>query len=102
MLKGLQERRKNMTEKMIKSKVKKLKALEAREQELTKQSEAIKAEFWRDMEAKGADELHTKNFIFRWKEIISSRLDGKALKEALPDIYILYAKQTATRRFTIA
>ena len=91
-----------MTEKMIESRVKKLKAIELKQQELTKQAEAIRAELQQDMEAKGADELHTKNFIVRWKKIIGQRLDTKALKEALPDIYNLYTKQTATRRFTIA
>lgn len=91
-----------MTEKMIEARVKKLKSIELRQQELTKQAEAIRAELQQDMEAKGADELHTKNFIVRWKEIISSRLDTKALKEALPDIYSLYTKQTSIRRFTIA
>lgn len=91
-----------MTEKMIEARVKKLKAIETRQQELTKQAEAIRAELQQDMEAKGADELHTKNFIVRWKQIIGQRLDTKALKEALPDIYSLYTKQTATRRFTIA
>ena len=54
------------------------------------------------MEAKGTDELRTKHFTVRWKEIIGSRLDTKALKMALPDIYSLYSRQTATRRFTIA
>lgn len=48
------------------------------------------------------DELKTKNFIVRWKEIISNRLDGKALKAALPDVYGQFCKPTASRRFTIA
>lgn len=91
-----------MTEKMIEARVKKLRDIEAQQQELTAKADAIRAELQNDMEKKGTDELRTKNFIVRWKEIISSRLDSKALKEALPDIYNLYSKQTATRRFTIA
>ena len=48
-------------------------------------------------------ELETKNgFIIRWKEIISSRLDGKALKAAFPDVYSQFVKQTSSRRFTVA
>lgn len=48
------------------------------------------------------DELKTKNFIVRWKEIISSRLDGKALKAALPDVYGQFCNASVSRRFTIA
>lgn len=91
-----------MTEKMIESRVKKLKAIELKQQELTKQAEAIRAELQQDMEAKGADELYTKNFIVRWKEVITNRFDSKSLKAAMPEIYGLYTRQKATRRFTIA
>ena len=91
-----------MTDKMIEARVKKLRAIEAQQQELMAKADAIKEELQHDMEAKGTDELRTKNFIVRWKKIIGQRLDTKALKEALPDIYSLYTRQTATRRFTIA
>ena len=56
----------------------------------------------KDLEAKGVDEIKTASFIVRWKEIISSKLDGKALKAALPEIYNQYCKESASRRFTIA
>ena len=54
------------------------------------------------LEQKGVDELQTPNFILRWKEIISNRLDGKALKAALPDVYGQFCKASTSRRFTIA
>ena len=95
-----------MTERMIENRVKKLQAIEAQMKELEEQAEAlkaeIKAEIKADLEAKGVDELQTKNFIIRWKEIISSRLDSKALKAALPEIYNQYCKPSASRRFTVA
>lgn len=91
-----------MTERMIENRVKKLQAVEAQMKELEEQAEALKAEIKADLEAKGVDELQTKNFIIRWKEIISSRLDGKALKAALPEIYNQYCKPSASRRFTVA
>lgn len=69
---------------------------------LQEQAEAIKAELKADLEEKGAQELKTKNFLIRWKEIVSNRLDGKALKEALPEIYNQYCRASASRRFTIA
>lgn len=76
-----------MTERMIENRIKKLRELKAQQKELEAAAEAIRAELKADLEEKGVDELKTKNFIVRWKEIISSRLDSKALKAALPDVY---------------
>ena len=91
-----------MTERMIENRVKKLQEIEAQQKEMETAAEAIRAELKADMEEKGLDELKTKNFILRWKEIISNRLDSKALKAALPDVYGQFCKASASRRFTIA
>lgn len=91
-----------MTERMIENRVKKLFALEEQIAQLQEQADAIKGELKADLEEKGLDELKTKNFLIRWKEIVSSRLDGKALKAALPEIYSQYCRPTSSRRFTIA
>jgi len=87
---------------MIENRIKKLQEIEAQQKELETAAEAIRAELKADMEEKGVDELQTKNFILRWKEIISNRLDSKALKAALPDVYGQFCKASASRRFTIA
>ncbi|MDE6996111.1 MAG: hypothetical protein K2P41_17170 [Lachnospiraceae bacterium] len=76
-----------MTECMIENRVKRLQEIEAQQKELETATEAIQAELKADMEEKGLDELKTKDFILRWKEIISNRLDSKALKAAFPDVY---------------
>ena len=91
-----------MTEKMIENRIKKLQAIEAQREELEAQADAIRAELKADLEEKGTQELKTKNFIVRWKEIVSSRLDGKALKAALPDVYSQFCKASTTRRFSVA
>lgn len=91
-----------MTEKMIENRIKKLQAIEAQREELEATADAIRAELKADLEEKGLQELKTKNFIVRWKEIVSSRLDGKALKAALPDVYGQFCKASTSRRFTIA
>ena len=91
-----------MTEKMIENRIKKLQAIEAPREELEAVADAIRAELKADLEEKGLQELKTKNFIVRWKEIVSSRLDGKALKAALPDVYSQFCKVSATRRFSVA
>ena len=91
-----------MTEKQIENRIKKLQIIEAKQKELEDQADALKAEIKADMESKGLDELETKNFLIRWKEVIINRLDGKALKADLPEIYSQYYKASASRRFTVA
>lgn len=91
-----------MTERQIENRVKKLRQIEAQRKALEEQEKALKEEIKRDMESKGLEEMATKNFIIRWKEIISNSLDSKALKAALPDVYGQFTKQSASKRFTIA
>lgn len=66
-----------MTERMIENRIKKLSALEEQIAQLQEQADIIKSELKADLEEKGLDELKTKNFLIRWKEIVSNRLDGK-------------------------
>ena len=91
-----------MTEKMIENRIKKLQAIEAQREELETQADAIRSELKADLEEKGVDELKTKSFLIRWKEIVSNRIDSKALKAALPDVYGQFCKASVSRRFTIA
>ncbi len=91
-----------MTEKMIENRIRKLQEIEAQQKELEAAADTIREELKADLEEKGVDELKTKNFILRWKEIISNRLDSKALKEALPDVYSQFCKTSTSRRFSVA
>lgn len=91
-----------MTNKQLDNRIKKLQALEAQQKELEKQAEEIRAELKADLESKGEEEHDTGNFIIRWKEIITNRLDSKALKKALPDVFAMYSSVSTSRRFTIA
>lgn len=91
-----------MTERMIENRVQKLRALEAEAEAIQEKADAIRAELKADLEEKGVDELQTASFTLRWKEVVSNRLDSKALKAAMPDIYDQFCKASATRRFTIS
>lgn len=91
-----------MTERMLKNRIEKLEAIVAQQKVLEEQAEAIRNEIKADMEEKGADEISAFGRVACWKEIINRRLDSKALKETLPDVYSQYCRQTASRRFTIA
>ncbi|MFV0362742.1 MAG: hypothetical protein ACK5LL_06595 [Suipraeoptans sp.] len=90
-----------MGEKALENRVRKLLEIEDQKKALEEQADALREEIKKDLERKGIDEIKTPNFIIRWKEVISNRLDGKALKEALPDVYALYVKAGTSRRFTI-
>lgn len=90
-----------MTDRMINNRIAKLQELEAQQKELEAQAEAIRAEIKADLEAKGEDEHNTGSFIVRFKEIVSSRLDSKALRAALPDVFAAYSKPSSSRRFTV-
>lgn len=91
-----------MTERQIENRVRKLKELESQRKVLEEQKKALKAEIKKDMESKGLEEMKTKNFVIRWKEIISYSLDSKALRASFPDICEQFTKQSASKRFTIA
>ena len=91
-----------MTDRQMNNRIAKLQGIEAQMKELEDQAEAIRAELKADLESKGEDEHNTGSFVIRWKEIISRRLDGKALKAALPDVFATYTRESISRRFTIA
>lgn len=91
-----------MTERQIENRVRKLKELESQRKVLEEQEKALKAEIKKDMESKGLEEMKTKNFVIRWKEIISNSLDSKALRASFPYICEQFTKQSASKRFTIA
>ncbi len=91
-----------MTDKMIDNRVKKIQSIEAQVKELEAQAESIRAELKADLEGKNLDEYNTGSFIVRWKEVITARLDTKALKNALPDVVASFTRESRSRRFTIA
>lgn len=91
-----------MTEKMIENRVKKLQELEAQIKALEAAADAVREEIKADMSVRGLDELKTKNYTIRWREVISSRIDSKALKAELPAVYGRFCKATTCRRFVVA
>jgi len=91
-----------MTEKMIENRVKKLQELEAQIKALEAAADAVREEIKADMSVRGLDELKTRNYTIRWREVISSRIDSKALKAELPAVYGRFCKATTCRRFVVA
>lgn len=91
-----------MTNRQIDNRVKKLKELEAQQKAIEEQAEQIRQELKGELEANDESEHSTGNFVIRWAEIVSNRLDSKALKSELPEVFKMYSKQSTSRRFTIA
>ena len=90
-----------MTNRQLNNRIEKLQGIEAQVKELEAQAEAIRAEIKANLESAGEDEHDTGCFVIRWKEIITSRFDSKALKAALPDVFAAYSRESSSRRFTI-
>lgn len=86
----------------LEQKVADLRELRRMADELAAEIAATEDELKAYMTANNADTLHGPSFKITWKEVTSSRLDGKALKAAAPTIWEQFAKQTTTRHFILA
>lgn len=89
-----------MTNRQIDNRIKKLQNIEAQIEELKAQADKLKDEIKSDMEEKKVDEVKTENFIVRWKEIVSKKLDSKSLKSEYPDLYSRFSKESVSKRFS--
>ncbi len=86
----------------LEQKVANLRELKRLQEELEAEITATQDELKAYMQANAADELHGPTFKITWKEVTSSRLDGKALKAELPDLWKRFTTQITTRRFVLA
>ena len=91
----------------IESKVRELRQLQALIEEAQAEAENIKDAIKAHMG--DSEELRAGEYKVTWKavtasrlEIISNRLDSKALKAALPEVAQAFTKTTTTRRFCVA
>ena len=86
----------------LEAKVNDLRELRRMAEELATEITAAEDDLKACMTASGANELNGPSFRITWKEVTSSRLDGKALKEAAPELWQRFSKQTTTRRFVLS
>lgn len=86
----------------MENKIRELRSLQRLIEEAQQEAEAIKDGIKAQLTAQGVDELQAGEYRVTWKAVTSSRLDGKALKAALPDVAQAFAKTTITRRFCVA
>ena len=55
-----------------------------------------------EMDAREVETLDLGNVIIRFTSVLSNRFDTTAFKKDFADIYTLFTKQVASRRFSIA
>lgn len=82
--------------------VEELQKLYAKADELKAQITAREALIKEEMEARETETLDLGNVIIRFTSVLSSRFDTKAFKKDFADVYAMFTKQVASRRFSIA
>ena len=65
--------------------------------QITQAEDAVKAE----LTTRDTDQIITDQYKVTWKPVTSTRLDAKALKAELPDIYARYARESVSKRFLV-
>ena len=69
--------------------------------ELEAEAEALTDKIKATMTERGEETLTGDGWKASWKNITSSRFDGKSFKAAHGDLYAAYTKPTTTCRFTL-
>ena len=86
----------------ITTKVRRMKRLQAKADELNAEITAIQDEIKAVMLEQGTDELRAGEFRIRYAAITSSRFDSKAFRAMYEALYQQFVKPSTTRRFTVA
>lgn len=79
-----------------------IKAYQHLQEEITAELDALKDAVKAELTARNIDELTAGDYRASWKAIVTSRLDGSALKAAAPELFARFSKTTETRRFTVS
>jgi len=84
------------------SKIKELRELRRMADELQAEIDSLQDAIKAEMTAREVDTLAGSDWRVTWKNVTSSRLDGKALKAELPEVAARFMRQTTARRFVLA
>lgn len=96
-----EEELKKMEEMRIVSKIEALKELEELMDEVKSEAEKLKDEIKMEMKKRETEEMKVDKYIVRWTDVLSQRFDSTAFKKKFPEMYKMYTKQIASRRFSI-
>lgn len=84
------------------SKVQELRELRRMAEELAAEIEGLQDVLKNEMDARNVEEISGTDWRITYKTVISTRLDGAAIKKAMPELVERFTKTTTTRRFCIA
>ena len=90
-----------MTTQEMQGKVARLVELREMVAELNDELSAIEGEIKDEMSAQEADKLFVGPYKVMWTPYTSTRLDSKAIKSELPDLWKRYSVEVSTKRFSI-
>lgn len=86
----------------ITDKVRRMKRLQAKADELNAEITAIQDELKAVMLEQGTDEMKAGEFRIRYNTITTNRFDSKAFKAMYDALYQQFVKPSTSRRFTVA
>lgn len=89
-----------MSEQELLTKIEELRSLQRLIEDAAAEAEGIKDAIKQQM--KETEELRVGDYRVMWKTVASSKLNTKALKAALPDLYSNFCIVTKSRRFTVS
>lgn len=87
-----------LTDRQVNNRIAKLEDIEAQIKALEAEANKVKDELKADMG--DLEHYETASYKLNYTNVTTERLDSKALKKALPDVYGTYAKTTESRRFS--
>jgi predicted phage-related endonuclease len=82
--------------------VKDIRELKRMQDELQAEIEAAENQIKEEMKRLDTYTMTGTDYKVTWNEVISTRIDTKALKAELPDVVQRYTKTTTSRRFLVA
>ena len=91
-----------MSTQEITSKVRKLKKLQTKAEEIQGEITAIQNELKALLTQHNTEEMNVGVFKIRFTTVVSNRFDSKAFKATHQDLYNQYTRQTTTKRFSVA
>ena len=91
-----------MSTKELTTQIRRLKRLQAKLEELQAEISTIQNSIKAEMTAQNLEELKAGEYKIRFTTVTSTRFDTAAFREAMPDLYGKFTKQTTSRRFSVA
>jgi len=86
----------------LSKKVRELKELKVMAEELQGEITSLEDDIKAEMASRNTEEMTVDIYKVRWTAVKSSRFDTVSFKATHKDLYEQYAKQTTTRRFSVA